>query len=312
MPGADSSQEMPTCFCTTTAPIRLCYDQTLTGNVSFLLLHVSFKTLSLCEPRQKEGPQSPHRGNPAAPPQGSRSGHPRANASPPLPYTKLGAFAGILSKLLTTSESTEAQKGLGATVFLRPPGQGSRPLSPCPSSESPKPHNLRTTALRGCRDGIQRMQPRSLTEEESARSSCWDPPGVACAGGWRGSLATGRGPGRVRLPAAPREPATWVPPAALPFPAVAGHRLCRPWGLGQVTCHIPPPASSAPPRPSPLRPSRGRSLDLRPQTFSHSGPPLPCTEHAQPRRAFQPEYPETGAREHPSSHFSEQQLLCGH
>lgn len=120
MPGADSSQEMPTCFYTTTAPIRLCYDQTLTGNVSFLLVHVSFKTLSLCDPQQKEGPQSPHRGNPAAPPQGSRSGHPRANASPPLPYTKLGASAGILSKLLTTSESTEAQKGLGATVFLRP------------------------------------------------------------------------------------------------------------------------------------------------------------------------------------------------
>lgn len=66
MPGTDSSQKMLACFYTATAPIRLCYDQTLTGNVSFLLIHVAFKTLGQCDPWQKEGPQSPPRGSPAA------------------------------------------------------------------------------------------------------------------------------------------------------------------------------------------------------------------------------------------------------
>lgn len=58
-----------------------------------------------------------------------------------------------------------------------------------------------------------------------------------------------------------------------------------------MTRCIPPPARSAPLYPFPLHPSRGRSLDPPPQTFSLSGPSLQCTEHAQPGRAFQPEDP---------------------
>lgn len=70
-----------------------------------------------------EGPQSTPRGGPAAPLQGRGSGHPGANTNPPLPYTELGASAGIIPTFLTTPEGTEAQEGLGATVFLRTPGQ---------------------------------------------------------------------------------------------------------------------------------------------------------------------------------------------
>lgn len=41
MPGTDCSQETLTGFYSTTGPIRLGYNQTLTGNVSFLLTDVA-------------------------------------------------------------------------------------------------------------------------------------------------------------------------------------------------------------------------------------------------------------------------------
>lgn len=84
--------------------------------------------------------------------------------------------------------------------------------------------------------------------------------------------------------------------------------------MGARAGDLPQPAARqlCPSAPFQQRPSRGRSLDLRSQTFSHSGPSLPCTEHAQLRRAGRPEDPKSGAREHPSSQFSEQLLLCGH
>lgn len=124
----------------------------------------------------------------------------------------------------------------------------------------------------GVRNRIQEMQSWGLAVGSQSSRPCWDPPGAAGENGPSGSRATGRGPSRARHQATRRGPAVWASPAVLPGPVAAAHRLCRPWGLGEVTRRIPPPASSAPQSPCPLRPSRGRSQYPPPQTFNHSRP----------------------------------------
>lgn len=125
----------------------------------------------------------------------------------------------------------------------------------------------------------------------AARSA--DPPGVAAAGGRRGSRARGRGLSLARRPAVRRGRAARARAAQLPGPAAAARRSRRPPRRGPSGALRPrpgriPPAAAHHPSPPPDAPcppgrrrrtrgSDGPGARRAPQAFQPVQPPSSCS-----------------------------------